>query len=64
MNVLTGQTITPEVIAEAANVASQKDISPTADIHASVEYRRKLAHTLTYQILTQALERAKGAGKK
>jgi len=57
---LKGQSPTAEVIANAAAIAAQDDISPSGDIHASAEYRRHLAQTLAERTLTQAVERAVG----
>ncbi len=55
---LRGQTPTPELIDAAATVAAAVDIEPTADIHASVAYRRHLAAVLGKRVLTQAFARA------
>ncbi len=55
---LKGQAPTAETIAHAAAIAAADDISPNADIHASVDYRRHLAKTLAQRALVQAAERA------
>ena len=57
---LTGQTLTPEIIHAAAETAATTDIDPGSDIHASAEYRRRLAEVLTRRALDVAFERAKG----
>jgi aerobic carbon-monoxide dehydrogenase medium subunit len=54
---LTGETITPELI-EAAAAAVDKEIDPTGNIHASAGYQRHLARVLTQRALTTALARA------
>ena len=59
---LTGQTLTPEIIQAAADTAATADIDPGSDIHASAEYRRRLAEVLTRRALDVAFERAKGGG--
>jgi len=59
---LTGQTLTPEIIHAAAETAATADIDPGSDIHASAEYRRRLAGVLTRRALDVAFERAKGSG--
>jgi aerobic carbon-monoxide dehydrogenase medium subunit len=46
------------VIAEAARIAAESDISPLADIHASAAYRRHLARVLVRRALILAVERA------
>jgi len=57
--VLEGQVPTPEVIQAAAETAASDDIDPGGDIHASAEYRRRLAKALTGQGLTHAFDRAR-----
>lgn len=57
VEVLVGETPTPEVIRAAAETAASEDIDPTGDIHATAEYRRHLAKVLTRQALEQAFER-------
>jgi CO/xanthine dehydrogenase FAD-binding subunit len=37
-------------------------VDPSADLHASVEYRRHLTRVLTHRALKRAVERARGAG--
>jgi len=58
--ILKGKTPTPEVIQQAAEVASQEDVDPGNDIHATAEYRRHLVKVLTQRALEQAFERARG----
>ncbi len=55
---LKGQTPSPELIAQAAEIAAADDIDPVADIHASTAYRRQLAKVLARRTLTRAFERA------
>jgi CO/xanthine dehydrogenase FAD-binding subunit len=42
-------------------MAASAEIDPGSDIHASAEYRRHLSRVLAQQMLTQALDRARGA---
>jgi CO/xanthine dehydrogenase FAD-binding subunit len=58
MKAIIGELPTEKVIAEAADAAGSKDCDPPGDIHASVEYRRKLTSVLTRRALTQAFTRA------
>jgi CO/xanthine dehydrogenase FAD-binding subunit len=51
---LLGERPTQAVIEAAAETCATTDIEPTADIHASVAYRRHLARVLTQRALTQA----------
>jgi len=60
MQLLIGETPTPALLAAAAEQCAQHDIDPTADIHASVAYRRHLAKVLTNRALTEAFGRAAG----
>jgi len=57
---LKGQTLTPEAIEAAAELAATADTNPVKDIHASAEFRRHLVKVLTRKALTQAAARAKG----
>ena len=57
-SVLVGEAPSDAVITAAADIASDADIEPMGDIHASAEYRRHLAKTLTRRALAQAFERA------
>jgi len=56
---LIDQPLSPELIAEAANQAAQEEIDPTADIHATVAYKRHLAEVLGRRALQQAAHRAR-----
>ena len=51
---LTGEVPSEKVIAEAADIAGNKDINPPGDIHASAAYRRSLTTVLTRRALTKA----------
>lgn len=53
---LEGQAPTPEAI-EAAAAAVTTDLDPSADIQASVAYRRHLAGVLAHKALTEAFSR-------
>lgn len=55
---LRGQPLSDELLSAAAHTAATADIEPTADIHASVAYRRFLAETLGRRVLATALQRA------
>ncbi|HSM58064.1 MAG TPA: xanthine dehydrogenase family protein subunit M [Candidatus Sulfomarinibacteraceae bacterium] len=55
---LVGESIDGAAIEAAADVASQEEIDPVADIHASVAYQRHLARVLTHRALRQAVARA------
>ncbi|CAN5510088.1 xanthine dehydrogenase family protein subunit M [soil metagenome] len=59
IKMLQGEHPTPALLAAAAETTAQIDIDPTADIHASVAFRRHLAQVLTRKALTEAFERAK-----
>jgi carbon-monoxide dehydrogenase medium subunit len=55
---LVGQSVYEKVINTAAAHASEKEISPFGNIHASPEFQRHLAKVLTIKALKQAVERA------
>jgi carbon-monoxide dehydrogenase medium subunit len=55
---LEGRQPTPDVLAEAARLASEIEIAPTGNVHASPAYQRHLAAVLTRRALQCALERA------
>jgi CO/xanthine dehydrogenase FAD-binding subunit len=59
---LVGEKPTAESIELAAELAATQEIDPTADINASVAYRRHLARTLARRTLTAAFERARTKG--
>ncbi|MCB0036370.1 MAG: xanthine dehydrogenase family protein subunit M [Anaerolineales bacterium] len=56
---LVGETPSAEVIAAAADKASQDEVEPDGDIHATAAYKRHLARVLTKKVLATAFERAK-----
>jgi len=56
---LIDQPLSAELIAEAASQAAQEEIDPTADIHATVAYKRHLAEVLGRRALQQAAQRAR-----
>lgn len=58
MHLLVGEQPSADLIAAAAETCATQDIDPTADIHASVAYRRHLAQVLTQRALTEAFARA------
>jgi CO/xanthine dehydrogenase FAD-binding subunit len=58
--VLMGESPTAELIQQAAEVASQSDVDPSGDIHATAAYRRHLVIVLARRALTEAFERASG----
>ncbi len=58
---VNGETPSPELFAAACKKMTDDIEDPTADVHASVEYRRELAAVLGARALAQAVERA-GAG--
>jgi CO/xanthine dehydrogenase FAD-binding subunit len=53
---LTGQRLTPSVIAEAGRLVSQ-EVEPDGDLHASEEFRRHLAGTMAARALGRTVER-------
>ena len=55
---LEGEAFSDELIESAAAVASEKEINPFGNIHASVEYQRHLAKVLTRKALKTAVKRA------
>lgn len=55
---LEGGAIDVEAIESAAALASEKEINPFGNLHASPEYQRHLARVLTRKALKQAAERA------
>lgn len=58
---LSGRTPSEELIREAV-VAGLADLSPIADHHASAEYRKSVAETLSRRALIAASERAREGG--
>jgi len=57
---LEGRPPTPAAIAEAAQAAAAT-LEPHDDLHATADYRRRVARTLTARALTDAVSRAGGA---
>lgn len=57
---LQGQQLTDDLIEEAVRFASEKEIEPTGDIHATVAYQRHLARVLGRRCLQVAAARANG----
>ena len=55
---LQGQSLDGELIDSVAQAASEKEINPFGNIHASPEYQRHLANVLTRKALKTALKRA------
>ena len=55
---LAGELPNEELIDSAASVASNQEINPFGNIHASVEYQRHLANVLTKKALKIAVKRA------
>ena len=54
---LVGTTVGATAVREAARIAAD-GVDPVTDIHATAEYRRRVARTLTERALTDALARA------
>ena len=55
---LKGEALSDELIESAASRASQEEINPFGNIHASSEFQRHLANVLTKKALKQAMQRA------
>jgi carbon-monoxide dehydrogenase medium subunit len=55
---LLGESINDSLIEAAAATASEKEITPFGNIHASVEFQRHLANVLTKKALNVAVQRA------
>jgi CO/xanthine dehydrogenase FAD-binding subunit len=60
--VLIGQEPTEEAFQSIAKVASETEIDPSSDMHATAEYRRHVTYELIIQSLATATARAKGKG--
>ena len=58
--ILHGESISAELIQSAARLASEKEVNPFGNIHASPEYQRHLANVLTKKALNIAGARAAG----
>lgn len=59
---LAGREVTPDAIGAAAGAAAD-EAEPTADMHASEEYRRHLVRILAARTLGRAAERARAASR-
>ena len=57
---LVGQEPSEAAIRAAAEAASQRDIAPPGDIHATPAYRRQLVEVLVRRVLPRAFARARG----
>jgi aerobic carbon-monoxide dehydrogenase medium subunit len=57
---LKGTKLTPEAMRAAAETAAKYDIDPGSDIHASADFRRRLAGVLSFRALEKAYRRARG----
>jgi len=55
---LQGELLNDELIDSGAAIASEKEINPFGNIHASMEYQRHLANVLTKKALHIAVQRA------
>jgi carbon-monoxide dehydrogenase medium subunit len=60
---LKGVKPSPDAFKEAGLIASQKDMAPFGNLHASADYQRHLSAALTERALAKAFERAKQAMK-
>ena len=61
---LIGAKPSKKIFSEAARIASQEEISPFGNVHASPDYQRHLSEVLTRRALSTAFERAKTKPKK
>ena len=59
--ILRGQTMTPELISQAAAVASE-EISPIDDVRSTADYRRRVVAALAVDGINRAWERAEMRG--
>lgn len=57
-SVLKGEPPTPDLIRQAAEVASREDVDPSGDIHATAAFRRHLVKVLAQRALEEAFARA------
>lgn len=60
---LKGQKPNDKAFAEAAKIASETEITPFGNVHASPEYQRHLSQVLTQRALSKASERAQATRK-
>jgi CO/xanthine dehydrogenase FAD-binding subunit len=58
---LVGHAPSEDALRAAADAASQRDVDPPGDIHASPAYRRQLTHVLVRRVLPRAFARAGAA---
>jgi CO/xanthine dehydrogenase FAD-binding subunit len=56
--ILENELLNDKLIQEAARTASEQEINPFGNIHASPEFQRHLANVLTKKALRQAIQRA------
>jgi carbon-monoxide dehydrogenase medium subunit len=56
-DMLEGESVSDELIESAAAFASENEITPFGNIHASADFQRHLANVLTKKALKQALQR-------
>ena len=61
--ILRGQTMTPELIAQAAAVAAE-EISPIDDVRSTAAYRRQVVAALTVDGINRAWERAENGRQR
>lgn len=59
---LEGETLNDTLIIEAATIASEKEINPFGNMHASADFQRHLAKVLTQRALKLAAQRATERG--
>lgn len=59
MQALMGETLTPDILAAAAQTAAAEELDPPGDIHASAAFRRHLAQVVGKRVLAEAVARAK-----
>jgi aerobic carbon-monoxide dehydrogenase medium subunit len=60
---LLGERPTDAALRAAADLAAAEDIRPSADVHATAEFRRQLAKVLTRRVLARAVERAEAGAR-
>lgn len=60
IQLLEGEALNDALIDSAAELASQKEINPYGNMHASTDFQRHLANVLTKNTLKQAIQRAEG----
>lgn len=58
--ILEGEALNDGLIESAAGMASEKEINPFGNVHASADFQRHLANVLTKNTLKQAMRRADG----